>query len=142
MADTHNMVLVSIDWLDSLATQIKALQGERDEAVRLLRRCDSVLDAVVHDGALTRSVKAFLARIGGEADYIAAADPSTILALLARVRAAEAVAQAAIRARRARDDNNRYVVEGHVPQAVEDALGDALLALDDALVEGYGREAK
>ena len=62
MADTHNMVLVSIDWLDSLATQIKALQGERDEAVRLLRHEHGPHDC----GYGASPVCFFLARIGDD----------------------------------------------------------------------------
>ena len=111
------MVKLDLDHLEAVATRSAAEPGWYD------------LESLVDYGA-REIIRA--ASVAGDAEFIATFDPPTVLALIERLRAAEAIAdaaRAAVRAERA----ERAAVVDDCPADIWERLYEAAQAADDAL---------
>lgn len=108
------MVKLDLDHLEAVATRSAAEPGWYD------------LESLVDYGACEISV-------AGDAEFIATFDPPTVLALIERLRAAEAIADAARAAVRAEHAERAAAVDDFCPTDIWERLYKAAQAADDAL---------
>ena len=112
------MVKLDLDHLEAVATRSAAKPGWYD------------LESLVDYGAC-EIISA--ASVAGDAEFIATFDPPTVLALIERLRAAEAIADAARAAVRAEHAERAAVVDDSCPADIWERLYEAAQAADDAL---------
>lgn len=112
------MVKLDLDHLEAVATRSAAEPGWYD------------LESLVDYGAY-EIIRA--ASVAGDAEFIATFDPPTVLALIERLRAAEAIADAARAAVRAEHAERAAAVDDFCPTDIWERLYKAAQAADDAL---------
>ena len=78
-------------------------------------------------------LESLVASVAGDAEFIATFDPPTVLALIERLRAAEAIADAARAAVRAERAERDAAVDDFCPTDIWERLYEAAQAADDAL---------
>ena len=112
------MVKLDLDHLEAVATRSAAEPGWYD------------LERLVNYGAC-EIIRA--ASVAGDAEFIATFDPPTVLALIERLRAAEAIADAARAAVRAERAERAAFADDSCPADIWERLYEAARAADDAL---------
>ena len=112
------MVKLDLDHLEVVATRSAAEPGWYD------------LESLVDYGAC-EIIRAD--SVAGDAEFIATFDPPTVLALIERLRAAEAIADAARAAVRAEHAERAAFLDDSRPADIWERLYEAAQAADDAL---------
>ena len=119
------MVKFDLDHLEAVATRSAAEPGWYD--------LESLVDYGACEVIRAASVAGDAEFVAGDAEFIATFDPPTVLALIERLRAAEAIADAARAAVRAEHAERAAGVDDSCPADIWERLYEAARAADDAL---------